>query len=160
MVTRKQSSIPRTSSLAALEGMGEPAALKQHVGYAIRRAQLRTYQSFFETLAALEVTPARYTLLLLIRENPGIRSVNLARMLAVARSGLVKLMDEFDRQQWIVRETLQSDRRNQAISLTPLGRRKLKQLESAVAGHEARITSRLSAAERRQLLDILARVGA
>jgi DNA-binding MarR family transcriptional regulator len=159
MATRTKTKSIAFASLAEVNGAMEPPTLKQYVGYAIRRAQLRAYQNFFETLAAQETTPARFTLMLLIRENPGIRSVDLARILNVARSGLVKLMDEFDRQELITRETLQSDRRNQAISLTPLGRRRLKQLERAVTEHEASITRKLSAAERQQLLDLLGRVG-
>jgi DNA-binding MarR family transcriptional regulator len=138
----------------------EPAQLKSHVGYAIRRAQLRAYESFYAALAELETTPARFTLMLLIRENPGIRSVDLARTLNVARSGMVRLVDELARSEWVVRETLVDDRRNQGLTLTAEGRRRLSQLERAVERHEAQLTKGLNAAERKRLLDLLWRVGA
>jgi DNA-binding MarR family transcriptional regulator len=133
--------------------------MMRYVGYAVRRAQVRLYESFYATLDNFDVTPARFTLLVLIRDNPGIRPVDLARVIGVARSGMVRLLDDLQGRGWIRREILQSDRRNQAIFLTPLGRRKLTQLERAVDRHEANATRHLSSSERRQLLDMLWRVG-
>jgi DNA-binding MarR family transcriptional regulator len=140
-------------------GVTEPAQLARYIGYAIRRAQIRVEESFHAALGALHVTPTRFTLLLLIRENPGIRSVDLARAVNMARSGLVGLIDGFERQALIVRETSRSDRRNQAIYLTELGRRSLRAIERAVEVHEARIAADLSPAERADLLDTLSRLG-
>jgi DNA-binding MarR family transcriptional regulator len=137
----------------------EPAQMKNDLGYAIRRAQLRAYESFYNALQDLETTPARFTLMLLIRENPGIRSVDLARKLGVARSGMVRLIDDLEGRGLIARETLKSDRRNQALALTAEGRRYLKQLERAVGRHEAALSSKLTAGERAQLIDLLWRVG-
>jgi DNA-binding MarR family transcriptional regulator len=135
-----------------------PLQLERNVGYVLRRAQLRVYDSFYTTLAHLDTTPTRFTLMLLIRENPGIRSVDLARVLGVARSGMVKLVSELEKRGLIVREILESDRRNQALGLTAAGRRKLTQLERAAERHELAITKDLGAAERKRLLELLARV--
>ena len=66
----------------------EPQQIRHNVGYAVRRAQMRVYDHFFTALADLDTTPTRYTLMLLIRENPRIRSVDLARALGMARSGM------------------------------------------------------------------------
>jgi DNA-binding MarR family transcriptional regulator len=136
----------------------EPAQMKSYLGYAIRRAQLRAYESFYNALQDLETTPARFTLMLLIRENPGIRSVDLARKLGVARSGMVRLINDLEGRGLIVREILKSDRRNQALELTTDGRRYLKQLERAIERHEAVLSRSLTAKERAQLIDLLGRV--
>jgi len=136
----------------------EPPQLKDYVGYAIRRAQMRIYEDFFTSLADLDTTPAKFTLLLLIRENPGIRSVDLARTLGVARSGMVRLIDELEQSGLLSRETYRRDRRNQALALTALGRRKLIRLEKAVERHEAHVTAKLSVSERESLLELLRRV--
>jgi DNA-binding MarR family transcriptional regulator len=136
----------------------EPAQMRGNLGYAIRRAQLRAYESFYNALQDLETTPARYTLMLLIRENPGIRSVDLARKLEVARSGMVRLIEDLEGRGLIGREILKADRRNQALALTAEGRRHLKQLERAVTRHEAALSDKLTARERTQLIDLLRRI--
>lgn len=136
----------------------KPPQLKEYVGYAIRRAQMRIYEDFFNALVDQDTTPARFTLMLLIRENPGIRSVDLARALGVARSGMVRLVDELDQRSLISRETCQNDRRNQALALTALGRRKLSRLEKVVESHEAQVTANLTLSERKKLLELLWRV--
>ncbi len=136
----------------------EPEQIRHNVGYAIRRAQMRIYEDFYAALADLDTTPTRYTLLLLIRENPGIRSVDLARSLGVARSGMVRLIDELEQRELIAREIDKSDRRNQSLVLTSLGRRKLSRMEKTVEQHEARMTTDLSASEREKLLELLWRV--
>jgi DNA-binding MarR family transcriptional regulator len=136
----------------------QPKQFKHNVGYAIRRAQMRIYEDFYAALADLDTTPTRFTLLLLIRENPGIRSVDLARALGVARSGMVRLIDELEQRGLISREIDKNDRRNQSLVLTGPGRRKLGQMEKTVEQHEARITTALSKSERQKLLELLWRV--
>lgn len=138
----------------------QPAQVGQSVGYAIRRAQMRVYDDFFTTLADHDTTPARYTLMLLIRENPGIRSVDLARTLGVARSRMVKLIDDLERRALISRRTRRDDRRNQALVLTAQGERVLLRIDQDVERHEARLTNGLSESERERLIGLLRRVGA
>jgi DNA-binding MarR family transcriptional regulator len=146
------------ASLSAGGEIREPKQFKRNIGYAIRRAQMRIYDDFYKALADLDTTPTRFTLMLLIRENPGIRSVDLARALGVARSGMVRLIDELEQRELISREIDQKDRRNQSLVLTSLGVRKLSRLEKAVERHEAQVTSALSVSERKQLLQLLWRV--
>lgn len=136
----------------------EPAQIRRYVGYAIRRAQMRLYEDFYAALADLDMTPTRFTLLLLIRENPGIRSVDLARVLGVARSGMVRLIDDLEQRGLISREIYQRDRRNHALALTPNGLRHLVRAEKAVERHEAKVTANLSDSERTKLLQLLWRV--
>ncbi len=136
----------------------EPEQIKHNVGYAIRRAQMRIYEHFYASLADLDTTPTRFTLLMLIRENPGIRSVDLARALGVARSGMVRLIDELEQRGLISREIDKNDRRNQSLVLTGLGRRKLSRMEKTVEEHEALMTTDLSESEREKLLELLWRV--
>ncbi|MFN2125735.1 MAG: MarR family winged helix-turn-helix transcriptional regulator, partial [Candidatus Promineifilaceae bacterium] len=97
-------------------------------------------------------------LMLLIRENPGIRSVDLARVLGVARSRMVKLIDDLECRSLISRNTPNSDRRNRALLLTARGERKLSQLEQVVELHDAQLTEGLSAGEREHLLGLLWRI--
>jgi DNA-binding MarR family transcriptional regulator len=136
----------------------QPAQVEGSVGYAVHRAQMRIYESFFTALDVYDTTPTRYTLMLLIRENPGIRSVDLARVLGVARSRMVKLVDDLECRSLISRNTSSSDRRNRVLLLTARGAHKLRQLEQAVDRHEAQLTEGLSAGEREHLLGLLWRI--
>ena len=147
-----------SASLNAADEIREPELLRHNVGYAIRRAQMRIYDDFFAALSDLDMTPTRFTLMLLIRENPGIRSVDLARVLGVARSGMVRLIDDLEQRELISRETDKKDRRNQSLALTGQGRRKLSRMEKTLEQHEARMTSDLSKNEREKLLELLWRV--
>lgn len=147
-----------SASLNAADEIREPELLRHNVGYAIRRAQMRIYDDFFAALSDLDMTPTRFTLMLLIRENPGIRSVDLARVLGVARSGMVRLIDDLEQRELISREIDKKDRRNQSLALTGQGRRKLSHMEKTVEQHEARMTSDLSKNEREKLLELLWRV--
>jgi DNA-binding MarR family transcriptional regulator len=135
-----------------------PAQFRQNIGYAVRRAQIRIYNDFYDTLADLDTTPTRFTLMLLIRENPGIRAVDLARTLGVARSGMVKLVEGLEQRGLISREADPKDRRNQTLVLTQQGQRTLNKQENAVEHHEAKVTAGLSESEREQLLALLWRV--
>ena len=136
----------------------QPVQVDRSVGYAVRRAQMRIYEAFFTVLDVHDTTPTRYTLMLLIRENPGIRSVDLARVLGVARSRMVKLVDDLECRSLISRNTPSSDRRNRVLLLTERGARKLRQLEQVVERHEAQLTEGLSAGEREHLLGLLWRI--
>jgi DNA-binding MarR family transcriptional regulator len=146
------------TSFSTGDEIREPEQFRRNIGYAIRRAQMRVYDDFYAALADLDTTPTRFTLMLLIRENPGIRSVDLARVLGVARSGMVRLIDELEQRELIAREVDQKDRRNQSLLLTSLGRRKLSRMEKAVEKHEAQVTAGLSSSEREKLLELLWRV--
>jgi DNA-binding MarR family transcriptional regulator len=146
------------ASFSAGDEIRIPEQFKHHVGYALRRAQLRVYEDFYASLVDLDTTPTRFTLMLLIRENPGIRSVDLARTLGVARSGMVRLIDELEQRDLITRTIDKKDRRNQALQLTDLGGRKLIHIEKVVKQHEKKITANLSAMERKKLLELLWRV--
>ncbi len=143
---------------AAGDGIRMPEQFRSNIGYAVRRAQIRLYNDFYNALTDLDTTPTRFTLMLLIRENPGIRSVDLARTLGVARSGMVKLVEGLEQRGLISRKTDPKDRRNQTLVLTRQGQRTLNKQEKAVARHEAKVTANLSENEREQLLTLLWRV--
>ncbi len=158
MRNERKMELDRSNAFSAGDEIRQPAQVSRSIGYAIRRAQMRVYEDFFSVLAEVDTTPTRYTLLLLIRENAGIRAVDLARNLGVAPSRMVKLIDELERRKLISRETLLSDRRNRILVLTAQGERKLKQLEQLVESHEAQLTEGFSTEDRECLLGLLWRI--
>jgi DNA-binding MarR family transcriptional regulator len=130
------------------------------LGYALRRAQLRVYERFYEMLGAMDLSPARVTALSIIAMEPDINQATLAKRLDVAGPSVLKLVDALEQGGLIRREDVADDRRRYNLVLTPAGRAKVEALRSALAAYEASLARHLSAAERTQLLALLERVGA
>jgi DNA-binding MarR family transcriptional regulator len=130
------------------------------VGYALRRAQLLIYEDFQQALAPWQITPPRFSALVLIARNPGLKQTDLAQMLGIARSGVVMLADDLQALGYVRRADSPSDRRAYRLELTERGRKSLKEIEAAVLAHDARVSSRLSASEKATLLRLLGKLGA
>src|SRR5690606_26563340 len=60
------------SFLAQVPGV-DYGVLDDLLGYALRRAQLRIYQDFFEALDAWDITPPRFSAMTLIHHNRGMK---------------------------------------------------------------------------------------
>ncbi|MCW5667149.1 MAG: MarR family transcriptional regulator [Piscinibacter sp.] len=128
------------------------------LGYALRRAQLRVYERFYEMLGTMDLSPARVTALSIIAMEPEINQATLAKRLDVAGPSVLKLVDALEEGGLIRREDVADDRRRYNLVLTPAGRAKVEALRSALAAYEERLAQRLSAAERAQLMALLERV--
>lgn len=128
------------------------------LGYALRRAQVRAYDLYFEMLGALDLSPARMTALSIIAGEPEINQATLARRLEVAGPSVLKLVDALESAGLIRRENVVDDRRRYSLVLTPAGRAKLEALRAELAAYEKRLAQKLSAAERSQLMALLERV--
>ncbi len=129
------------------------------VGYALRRAQLRLYDDLHATLAAWDMTPARFSALTVIGANPGMKAAVLADTLGIARSGVVVLLNGLQAMGYVTRAVALDDRRTQALRLTREGRSALSAMARAVRAHDRRATDALDDDERRVLLSLLARIG-
>jgi DNA-binding MarR family transcriptional regulator len=131
---------------------------KDSLGYAIRRAQMRAYALFFDSLGELGLSPARVTALSLVAMDPALNQAQLARKLDIAGPSALKLVDALEGAGFIRREDVAGDRRRYSLVLTAAGRRALEQVREALDAYEARLARQLDAAERRQLMALLARV--
>ncbi|GIZ50194.1 MarR family winged helix-turn-helix transcriptional regulator [Noviherbaspirillum aridicola] len=152
------------------EGNGEPVhfnarmeginyeILDELVGYAVRRAQLSIYEDFAFSLAAEDLTPQRFSSLVIIENNPGISQTRLAEVMGIARSGVVSIIDRFE-ESGLVERKESGDRRSYNLHLTREGQKQLKKYKKAVREHDDRIAGGLSAAERQQLIGLLRKIG-
>jgi len=131
---------------------------RDSLGYALRRTQVHAYALFFEMLGSLELSPARLTALSIIAMETDINQAALARRLNVAGPSVMKLIDALESAGFIRRTEVVGDRRRYSLVLTASGRAMLDTLRAKLAAYEARLAQNLSAAERKQLLALLARV--
>lgn len=128
------------------------------VGYSVRRAQLAIYEDFIATLAPWNITPPRFSALVVIARNPGLKLSLLARILGIARSGGVLLVDALQDMGYVERQASEADRRAWRLVLTAAGRRELRAIIAAVAAHDRRMSRMLDAAQTAQLVGLLKRV--
>lgn len=128
------------------------------LGYALRRAQVRAYDLFFEMLGEMDLSPARLTALSLIATEPEINQAALAKRLDIAGPSVLKLVDALEAAGLVARHDVAGDRRRYSLVVTATGRGRLQALRVQLAAYEARLAQRLTAPERAQLLDLLERV--
>ena len=130
-------------------------ALPELLGYRLRLAQQAAFRDFAASVQGL--SPGRVGLLILIDANPGVTQSRLAEAASRDRSTMVGVLDQLEARGLIERRRGQ-DRRTNGLWLTRAGRTLRARALRGVARHERRIASKLSAAERRQLLELLGRI--
>ena len=129
--------------------------LSGSIGYLIRRAQLAVFDDFIRSFAAVGLRPAQFSVLAIVEENPGLKQSEIAAALGIQRTNFVAMMDELEQRGLATRTPSKSDRRSYAVKLTPEGRALLKQALDLHAAHEARITARIGARSRDELVRLL-----
>ena len=70
--------------------MGE---LSELLGYSLKRAQLRVFEDFLRCVAPLQLTPAQFSVLLLLDKNPGRNQTEIANTLGILRPNFVAMLD-------------------------------------------------------------------
>lgn len=157
MKRRTKSRGPRASSIARVPGI-DYAGLDGVLGYALRRAQLAGFEAFHAATAGFDMTPPRYTALVIVGANPGLTQSTLGAVLGTARSGAMLLTDWLEERGLARRRRRNGDGRAWGLHLTPRGRSLGAQLRRRVHARDAAFARRLAPAERaalRRLLDKL-----
>lgn len=125
------------------------------VGYAVRRAQIRMYESFIHALEPWGITPPRFSAMVIVSLNPGLKLTQLANILGIARSGAVILVDALEDLGYIERRPAPEDRRAFSLALTDKGHADLSRITQIVQTQDRAIVSALSANEQAQLHRLL-----
>jgi DNA-binding MarR family transcriptional regulator len=134
------------------------AELTGALGYALRRAQLAVFEDFTARFAALELTPAQFSVLLVIGLNPGRKQSEIARSLGIQRTNFVVMLDHLERRGLAERRRSAADGRSHAIVLTAAGTALLERARLLQVEQERALIEAVGEAEHAQLLDLLARV--
>jgi DNA-binding MarR family transcriptional regulator len=134
--------------------------LDEHFGYVLRRAQLAGFAAFRRATARLDVTPARYTALVIVRANPGMTQSALGTALGTARSGVMILADWMEKRGLAERRSRPDDGRVWGLYLTRRGEARLRELNRRVRANDERFAARLTAGERVTLRRLLEKLSA
>ena len=132
--------------------------LPQLIGFNLRCAQVAVFQHFNRSTGSAEISPPQLGALILIEANPGISQSAIAGALRFDRSTLVQIIDRLEERGFVVRAVSAHDRRSHALKLTPQGAAALAELKQLTSKHEDHMTRGLTADEKTQLIDLLARL--
>ena len=146
------------------DGAGEGVALQmgelsEQLGYVLKRAQLKVFENFLRCMASLQLTPAQFSVLLLVEKNPGRNQTEIANTLGILRPNFVAMLDALESRDLCARMRSANDRRSHILVLTDKGRAVLARAKKLVATkHEARLDELLGPANRVALLQMLAKI--
>ena len=129
--------------------------LDELLGYSLRRAQVAMFVAFHEATRGMDITPPRFTALVIIGANPGLSQSVLGSVLGIARSGAMLLTDRFEAGGLVERRRRPNDGRAWGLHLTPHGERFVARMKRRVLVFDLKKARVLSKGERRVLLRLL-----
>src|SRR5476651_2714034 len=157
MKKTNNSRAPRPGGIARVAGI-DYADLDEHFGYALKRAQIGSFEAFSRATAGDGITPPRYTALVILEHNPGISQTTLGEILGTARSGAMMLADLLEQRGLAERRHRPDDGRAWGLFLTAKGAALVRNLKRKVRRHDRQFAARLAAGERKELLRLLAKL--
>ena len=129
------------------------------LGYQLAQASVVTLQVFRRSVGVpRELRPVEYTMLQLIKENPGTSPVRLAQALAVTKANITMWVDRLVARELVQRSPSASDKRAQELHTTPAGELLAQQATTLLVEGEHAVLQCLSAAERAIMIELLQKV--
>ena len=132
--------------------------LESLLGYNARRAALAVITVFLERMAPYGLRPVDFSVLSLIKHNPGITSRQLCTSLGILPPNLVGLVNALQKRELIARKPHPHDGRAMGLHLTAAGQKLVRDAEATAAALESDVASKLSPAELRTLMKLLKKV--
>jgi DNA-binding MarR family transcriptional regulator len=129
--------------------------LDELLGYALRRAQVKMFIAFHEATRGLDITPPRFTALVVIGSNPGISQSDLGKVLGIARSGAMLMTDWLEARGLVERRRRNGDGRAWGLYHTRKGEQFNDRLSRRLLELDRKRTPGLAEKDRRQLLGLL-----
>jgi DNA-binding MarR family transcriptional regulator len=141
--------------------MGKSAASRRQtgrVGQLLFVAQQVAQALATERLEPLGLSPRAWGVLSTLAESGPLTQIELATTMAIDRTAMVYLIDDLEQRALVERVRSPQDRRAFLIHLTPGGRDAQRRAAAALDGAAETFLTPLDEAERRYLIDLLARI--
>jgi MarR family transcriptional regulator, lower aerobic nicotinate degradation pathway regulator len=135
-----------------------PEILSARTSYLLARAAMRLQALGERDLEPLEITPREYSVLAVLAERSPLSQTQVAEILGLDRTTILKLGASLERKRLVVRERDANDARAYAVALTAAGDRLRAEAFELLLACEAQFLTPLDRKEREQLHDLLARV--
>lgn len=129
--------------------------LETLIGYNARRSALTIISLFLERMAVYGLRPVDFSVLSVIRHNPGVTSRMLCTSLGLLPPNLVSMIQQFEQRELIDKTPHPHDGRALALYLTPKGQALMEQAEATAFALEREATAALTEAQRTTLRRLL-----
>jgi DNA-binding MarR family transcriptional regulator len=131
----------------------------ESVGFLLSTLGYVVSRGFHEALAPFDLEPRQFAVLRAIGFLEGQPQQAVATRLHIPPSRMVALVDELAERGFLERRADPNDRRVRTLHLTAAGRKALEAAFEVAVAHEQKVSGGLSAAERKELLGYLRRIG-
>jgi DNA-binding MarR family transcriptional regulator len=129
--------------------------LDDWVGFHLRLAQTASFQAFARATEEVDLSPGRFSVLMLIGRNPGISQTLLSRANGRDKSTLTPALNDLVRRGLVTRTRLANDRRSYQLTLTSSGEAMLRRLTAFAERHDRNLDRIIGKRDRAQFLRIL-----
>ena len=129
--------------------------LETLMGYNARRAALSIIGLFLERMAVYNMRPVDFSVMSVVRHNPGVTSRQLCATLGLLPPNLVLMINQLEKRQLLERRPHPHDGRAMALHLTPEGNALMEQAEATAYDLEQEATSRMTATQRATMIRLL-----
>ena len=168
MARTAQTTFKRPTSRSKKVGAGLPTVtaidhvdttyLQTLLGYNARRAALTIIEGFLERMAEFGLRPVDFSVMSVIQHNPGVTSRQLCAALNLLPPNLVGLVQSLEARGLIHRQPHPTDGRAVGLHPTPEGAALMQKAEQAATDLEVDRSAKLSAAQRKTLLELLQKI--
>ena len=134
---------------------GPPKELLDSTTFLLKRLGFHAKDRSHEAFAGTGLNAFHFAVLALLEEDPRETQAVIADALGYDRSHLVRLLDELEERDLVVRKRDPDDRRRHVVKLTAAGHRALDELREVVKRLEREFLAPLDAGQRRELHALL-----
>src|SRR5215468_4510140 len=148
-------------NLGERRDMGNSATSRRQtgrMGQLLFVAQQAAQALAIERLEPLGLSPRAWGVLSTLAESGPLTQIELATTMAIDRTAMVYLLNDLERRKLVERVRSPQDRRAFMIHLTAAGRAAQRRAAAALDGAAETLLTPLDAADRRHLIDLLARI--
>jgi len=133
--------------------------IEQSFGHWIARLYRSSQNYFAKKMAKLHIGRGQHSFLLVLYRKDGISQDQLARALHINKAAVARALAKLESNGYVKRKKNDADRRNNQVYLTDKARKIKAELLSEVNAWTDTLADDLSDGERKQLIDLLKRLG-
>jgi DNA-binding MarR family transcriptional regulator len=130
-------------------------ATETRAGYLVKRVQQLLRQACDEELSPMGLSMSQYAVLRALADHPGASSAELARRCFVTRQSLQDVLGGLRAADLVAVAEQAGSGRARPVTLTPIGRTRLRTADATIADIEQRMLTGLAPREQQQLTALL-----
>ena len=133
------------------------ASLNHDVAFHLRCAQEASFLAFVQRTGDYDLSPGQYSVLTIIRDNPGASQAALGEAMGRDRSTMTAMLRKLEAKGQIVRQRSATDGRIVQIYITDAGKAELRKLSWSAHAHD-RLVDRIVGADKAKLIALLSKL--